>query len=104
MLDLGTSFIASTARDPNAIAIVDADQRLTYQQWYRRISSVVAAFDDIGLRPGDHIVTHCEGGGRAALGAAAAVHAGFDDVRVYYLSFADSTRRSANFAEQVIER
>jgi 2-furoate---CoA ligase len=57
MLDLGTSFIASIARDPNAIAIVDADQRLTYAQWYTRISSVVAAFDDLGLRPGDHIVT-----------------------------------------------
>jgi 2-furoate---CoA ligase len=57
MLDLGTSFIASIARDPNAIAIVDAGQRLTYAQWYTRISSVVAAFDDLGLRPGDHIVT-----------------------------------------------
>ena len=31
-------------------------------------------------------MTHCEGGGRAALGAAAAVRAGFADVRVYYLS------------------
>ena len=28
----------------------------------------------------------------AALGAAAAVRAGFDDVRVYYLSFADWVR------------
>jgi thiosulfate/3-mercaptopyruvate sulfurtransferase len=45
-----------------------------------------------GFGPGDHIVTHCEGGGRAALGAAAAVRAGFDDVRVYYLSFADWVR------------
>ena len=46
----------------------------------------------VGFGPGDHIVTHCEGGGRAALGAAAAVRAGFDDVRVYYLSFADWVR------------
>ena len=45
-----------------------------------------------GFGTGDHIVTHCEGGGRAALGAAAAVRAGFDDVRVYYLSFADWVR------------
>jgi thiosulfate/3-mercaptopyruvate sulfurtransferase len=37
-------------------------------------------------------VTHCEGGGRAALGAAAAVRAGFADVRVYYLSFGDWVR------------
>ena len=45
-----------------------------------------------GFGPGDHIVTHCEGGGRAALAAAAAVRAGFDDVRVYYLSFSDWAR------------
>jgi thiosulfate/3-mercaptopyruvate sulfurtransferase len=51
-----------------------------------------AMLDRAGFGPGDHIVTHCEGGGRAALGAAAAVRAGFDDVRVYYLSFADWVR------------
>src|ERR1700760_2962725 len=44
--------------------------------------------EQVGFGPGDHIVTHCEGGGRAALAAAAAVRAGFEDVRVYYLSFA----------------
>jgi thiosulfate/3-mercaptopyruvate sulfurtransferase len=48
--------------------------------------------EQIGFGPGDHIVTHCQGGGRAALAAAAAVRAGFDDVRVYYLSFADWAR------------
>ncbi|MGQ4274163.1 sulfurtransferase [Terrihabitans sp. B22-R8] len=42
-----------------------------------------------GFQPGDHIVTHCDGGGRAALAAIAAVRAGFDDVNVYYLSFSD---------------
>jgi 2-furoate---CoA ligase len=57
MLDLGTSFLASVARDPDAVAIVEADVRLTYAQWFARISSVVAAFDDLDLRPGDHIVT-----------------------------------------------
>jgi thiosulfate/3-mercaptopyruvate sulfurtransferase len=35
------------------------------------------------------VVTHCDGGGRAALAAIAAVRAGYDDVRAYYLSFAD---------------
>ncbi len=45
-----------------------------------------------GFGSGDRIVTHCEGGGRAALAAAAAVRAGFDDVRVYYLSFGDWVR------------
>lgn len=57
MLDLGTSFVASVARDPTAVAIVDGDLRLTYSQWYARISSVVALFDELGLKPGDHIVT-----------------------------------------------
>lgn len=42
-----------------------------------------------GFQAGDHIVTHCDGGGRAALAAAASVQAGYGDVRVYYLSFAD---------------
>jgi 2-furoate---CoA ligase len=57
MLDLGTSFLASVARDPGALAIVDGDVRLTYAQWYARISSVVAGLDMLGLKPGDHIVT-----------------------------------------------
>src|ERR1700675_3763501 len=57
MLDLGTSFVASVARDPDALAIVDDGIRLTYAQWYARISSLVAGFDRIGLRPGDHLVT-----------------------------------------------
>jgi 2-furoate---CoA ligase len=63
MLDLGTSFVASVARDPNALAVVDDGVRLTYAQWYGRISSLVAAFDRIGLKPGDHVVTvlqNCE--------------------------------------------
>jgi 2-furoate---CoA ligase len=63
MLDLGTSFVAGVARDPNALAIIDDGVRLTYAQWYKRISSLVASFDRIGLKPGDHLVTvlqNCE--------------------------------------------
>jgi 2-furoate---CoA ligase len=63
MLDLGASFVASVARDPHALAIVDDGLRLTYAQWYARISSLVASFDHIGLKPGDHLVTvlqNCE--------------------------------------------
>ncbi|TKB16509.1 MAG: rhodanese family protein [Mesorhizobium sp.] len=44
---------------------------------------------DAGFRSGEHVVTHCDGGGRAALAAIAAVRAGYDDARAYYLSFAD---------------
>jgi 2-furoate---CoA ligase len=57
MLDLGLSFVASVARDPQAPAIVDGALRLTYAEWYRRISAVVAGFDALGLKPGDHLVT-----------------------------------------------
>ena len=57
MLDLGLSFLASVARDPQALAIVDGEVRLTYAQWYRRISALVAGFDAIGLHAGDHLVT-----------------------------------------------
>jgi 2-furoate---CoA ligase len=57
MFDLGTSFLASIARDPGALAIVDGAVRLTYREWYRRISSVAAGLDMLGLKPGDHVVT-----------------------------------------------
>lgn len=45
--------------------------------------------EQAGFSEGDSIVTMCQGGGRAALGAAAALRAGYGDVRVYYLSFGD---------------
>jgi 2-furoate---CoA ligase len=57
LLDLGTSFLASIERDPRALAIVDDDVRLTYADWYQRISAVADAFDDLGLRSGHHLLT-----------------------------------------------
>jgi 2-furoate---CoA ligase len=66
MLDLGTSFLASVARDPNALAIVDGDVRLTYAQWYRRISALVAGLDRLGLKTGDHLVTALQNNWQAA--------------------------------------
>jgi 2-furoate---CoA ligase len=57
MLDLGASFVASVARDPDVVALVDGDMRLTYREWYRKVSSLVAAFDSLGFKPGDHLVT-----------------------------------------------
>jgi 2-furoate---CoA ligase len=57
MFDLGTSLIASVARDPHAIAIIDAGVRLTYREWFGKISALVGAFDQLGLEPGDHILT-----------------------------------------------
>jgi 2-furoate---CoA ligase len=57
MLDLGTSFLASVARDPEALAIVDGDVRLGYGAWYDKISALVAGLDALGLKAGDHLVT-----------------------------------------------
>ncbi|KAB2912330.1 MAG: AMP-binding protein [Hyphomicrobiaceae bacterium] len=57
MLDLGLSFLAAVSRDANAVAVVDQSLRLSYGQWYQRISSVVAGFDEIGLAAGDRVVT-----------------------------------------------
>jgi 2-furoate---CoA ligase len=57
MFDLGTSLIASVARDPHAIAIIDTGVRLTYREWFGKISALVGAFDQLGLSPGDHILT-----------------------------------------------
>src|SRR4029078_11726808 len=66
MLDLGTSFIASVERDPNALAIRDGATRLTYAEWYRRISSAVAALDELGLKSGDHLLTAAQNRWEAA--------------------------------------
>ncbi|MBP29034.1 rhodanese-like domain-containing protein [Methylobacterium sp.] len=48
-----------------------------------------AMLERAGFQPGRRLVTHCDGGGRAALAALAAVQAGFTQVDAYYLSFAD---------------
>ncbi len=66
MLDLGTSFVASVARDPIALAIVDGPQRLSYREWYGKISALVTAFDDLGLKPGDHLVSVLQNNWQAA--------------------------------------
>ncbi len=57
MLDLGTSLLASVARDPHATAIVDGDTRLTYAAWWDRIAAVAGGLDALGLRRGDHLLT-----------------------------------------------
>ena len=57
MLDLGTSLLASVERDPAALAIVDGDVRLTYAAFGERIGAVAAGLRELGLRPGDHLLT-----------------------------------------------
>lgn len=48
-----------------------------------------AIFRAAGLKPGDRIVTHCQGGGRASLAALALVRAGYGNVDNYYMSFGE---------------
>ncbi len=55
----------------------------------RPASELAAMMEDAGFDSTRPVVTHCNGGGRAALAALAALAAGQKDVRVYYLSFAD---------------
>lgn len=57
MLDLGRTFLQSVERSPRALAIVDGDLMLTYEQWLARIRCVAAGLLDMGLHPGDRILT-----------------------------------------------
>ena len=57
MLDLGLTFCAAVERDPHALALIDGDQRLTYAAWFRRISALLAGFDELGLVQGDRLVS-----------------------------------------------
>ncbi len=57
MFDLGSNFLASIERDPNALAIVDGDVRLSYADWYAHVNATAERLRDFGLKAGDHVVT-----------------------------------------------
>ncbi len=50
---------------------------------------LAAILDNAGFVKGRPVITHCDGGGRAALAALAAARAGYGPVVNYYLSFGD---------------
>jgi 2-furoate---CoA ligase len=56
VLDLGRTFLQSVERSPNALAVVDGEQRLTYTQWYDQIQSAAAGLSALGLGRGDHLL------------------------------------------------
>jgi thiosulfate/3-mercaptopyruvate sulfurtransferase len=64
-------------------SLLDARGRL------RSPEELARTFESAGLKRGELIVTHCQGGGRAALAALAAARAGYGPVVSYYLSFGD---------------
>lgn len=55
----------------------------------RPAAEIAQMLDAEGIDGSKPVVSHCNGGGRAALAALAAVVSGRDNVHVYYLSFAD---------------
>ena len=67
MLDLGTSLLASASRDPNAVAIVDGNIRLSHAELWRTAAAVVTGFDTLGLRRGDHLLTLLQNRWQAAV-------------------------------------
>lgn len=58
----------------------------------RSADELAALLADAGLDSGESLVTLCDAGGRAALAAAAAVRAGYNEVHIYYASFSDWAR------------
>jgi thiosulfate/3-mercaptopyruvate sulfurtransferase len=64
-------------------ALLDTQGRLKSPEEISRI------LGSAGFVKGEPIVTHCQGGGRAALAALAAARAGYGPVTNYYLSFGD---------------
>ena len=56
MLDLGRTFLQSVERSPNALAVVDGQQRLTYAQWYELVQRTAEGLRRLGLNCGDHLL------------------------------------------------
>lgn len=56
MLDLGRTFLQSVERSPQALAVVDGEQRLPYAEWYGRIQRLAAGLASLGLARGDHLM------------------------------------------------
>ena len=55
MLDLGRTFLQSVERRPHRLAIVDAEVRLSYAQWFEGVRSVAGALAELGLQRGEHL-------------------------------------------------
>ncbi|MBM3487660.1 MAG: AMP-binding protein, partial [Alphaproteobacteria bacterium] len=56
MMDLGTAFACTVAREPGALAIVDGATRLDYATWDGVIGRVAGGLSGLGLARGDHLV------------------------------------------------
>jgi 2-furoate---CoA ligase len=61
-MDLGSTFLAATEREPNALAIVDGTLRLSYAQWEERVRRAVSGLQRHGVGRGDRVVTVLKNG------------------------------------------
>ena len=57
MIDLGTTFLSSVNRCPEAIAITYQNKHLNYSNWLKKISSLAISFKKMGLKKGDKLIT-----------------------------------------------
>jgi 2-furoate---CoA ligase len=57
MEDNGRGLIATVERDPDVIAIVDGQKRISYAVLLKMARHVAGGLDDMGLQKGDHVVT-----------------------------------------------
>lgn len=56
MFDLGRSFLATVERSPDRVAVVEADMRMTYAEWFDQVQRVVAGLDALGFERGDRLL------------------------------------------------
>ena len=57
MIDLGRTLLGAAERYPDREAIVDGPTRWTYGKWFECVCHVAGGLVELGLRPGDHLVT-----------------------------------------------
>lgn len=89
MLDLGRSLLASVARAPDALALVDGEVRLSYTQLYHRASALVAGLREAGLTRGDRLLSVLQNNHAAASLHWACQLAGINIVPVNWRATAD---------------
>ncbi len=56
MIDLGASYRLSLERSPDATALVDGVQRLSYAGWFEHIRRAASGLDRLGLKKGERIL------------------------------------------------
>ena len=57
MFDLGRTFVQAVERDPDGLAMVTADRRLSYAALAQEVGAIQSYFQRAGLRRGDRVLT-----------------------------------------------